>query len=189
MAFKVSTKFITKFSEIIIIIPAFITQFVAILAFAAFASATPIELDQYNNYHQPQLLIKQQPTLIKKVVHVEQDAPAHYEFKYDVHDAHTGDIKSQQETRHDDKVEGFYTLVEPDGHRRIVHYTANDHDGFNAKVDREYVGGHEQQQQHGQVHKIAIAAPAIHKVAIAAPSIQYTAPSYSSGSLGLSKYH
>lgn len=159
------------------------------MAFAALASATPIELDQYNNYHhQPQqLLIKQEPTLIKKIVHVEQDAPAHYEFKYDVHDAHTGDIKSQQETRHDDKVEGFYTLVEPDGHRRVVHYTANDHDGFNAKVDREYVGGH---QEHApQVHKIAIAAPAIQKVAIAAPAIHYTAPSYSSGSLGLSKYH
>lgn len=162
-------------------------QFVAILAFVALAAASPIELDQYNNYHQPQhVIIKEQPTLIKKVVQVEHDAPAHYEFKYDVHDAHTGDIKSQQETRHDDKVEGHYTLVEPDGHRRIVHYTANDHDGFNAKVDREYVGGGH--QEHGQIHKIAVAAPVVQKV-IAAPAIHYSAPSYSSGSSGLSHYH
>lgn len=159
------------------------------MAFVALASASPIELDQYNNYHQQpqQLIIKQQPTILKKIVQVEQDAPAHYEFKYDVHDAHTGDIKSQQETRHDDKVEGFYTLVEPDGHRRIVHYSANDHDGFNAKVDREFVGVQHVQQP--QVQKIAIAAPVVQKVAIAQPSIHYSAPSYSSDSIGLSKYH
>lgn len=70
----------------------------------------------------------------------EHYAPAHYEFKYAVEDKHTGDIKEQQEKREGDKVVGFYTLIEPDGHRRIVHYEADKHSGFTAKVDREYVG-------------------------------------------------
>lgn len=70
----------------------------------------------------------------------EHHAPAEYNFEYSVHDEHTGDIKSQQETRHGDNVEGHYTVVEPDGHKRIVHYTADEHNGFNAKVEREYTG-------------------------------------------------
>lgn len=66
-----------------------------------------------------------------------EDAPANYQFEYSVHDAHTGDIKQQQETRQGDAVQGSYSLVEPDGHRRVVHYTADDHSGFNAVVERQ----------------------------------------------------
>lgn len=108
----------------------------------------------------------------------EHHAPAHYEFAYEVHDEHTGDIKSQKESRDGDKVEGFYTVVEPDGHRRIVHYTADKHSGFNAKVEREFLGHqyvqdhqqhHQQNQHHGaQIHKI-IAQP-VQKIAIAQPA-------------------
>ncbi|XP_063709048.1 cuticle protein 7-like [Culicoides brevitarsis] len=112
-------------------------KFFVILALAALAAAGPLD---FHHHHED-----------------EHHAPAHYEFKYDVHDSHTGDIKSQHETRHDDKVEGHYTLVEPDGHRRTVHYTANDHDGFNAKVDREYVGG----EQH-HIPRIAPKYPSFH---------------------------
>lgn len=67
----------------------------------------------------------------------EEHAPAHYDFSYSVHDAHTGDQKQQQETRRGDAVQGSYSLVEPDGHRRTVHYAADAHSGFNAVVQRE----------------------------------------------------
>lgn len=67
----------------------------------------------------------------------EEHAPANYQFEYSVHDAHTGDVKQQQETRQGDSVQGSYSLVEPDGHRRVVHYTADAHSGFNAVVERQ----------------------------------------------------
>ncbi|XP_003247374.1 histidine-rich glycoprotein-like [Acyrthosiphon pisum] len=69
--------------------------------------------------------------------HEDQHEPAHYSFHYDVHDPHTGDVKSQHETRTGDVVTGFYTLVEPDGTIRTVKYTADKHHGFNAVVDRK----------------------------------------------------
>uniref|UniRef100_A0A182QC02 Uncharacterized protein n=1 Tax=Anopheles farauti TaxID=69004 RepID=A0A182QC02_9DIPT len=76
-----------------------------------------------------------QPTYVKQVE--DYDAPANYEFSYSVHDSHTGDVKSQHETRHGDQVQGQYSLLDADGHQRIVDYTADDHNGFNAVVRRE----------------------------------------------------
>lgn len=40
-------------------------------------------------------------------------------------DALTGDQKSQQESRSGDVVQGSYSLIEPDGTRRVVEYTAD----------------------------------------------------------------
>ncbi|XP_062551344.1 cuticle protein 8-like [Armigeres subalbatus] len=71
------------------------------------------------------------------VKEVEHHAPANYEFAYSVHDEHTGDIKSQHETRHGDEVHGQYSLLDSDGHHRIVDYHADHHSGFNAVVRRE----------------------------------------------------
>ncbi|KAJ9588160.1 hypothetical protein L9F63_018464 [Diploptera punctata] len=59
-----------------------------------------------------------------------------YSFKYSVNDFHTGDIKSQHETRDGDVVKGQYSLVEPDGTIRTVDYTADKHSGFNAVVSK-----------------------------------------------------
>lgn len=59
-----------------------------------------------------------------------------YEFNYGVQDGHTGDHKSQQEVRDGDVVRGSYSVAEPDGTLRTVHYTADDHNGFNAVVTR-----------------------------------------------------
>ncbi|XP_040169902.1 larval cuticle protein A2B-like [Anopheles arabiensis] len=74
------------------------------------------------------------------VKHIEYaDAPAEYQFEYSVHDDHTGDIKSQHEERHGDNVVGQYTLIDADGYRRVVEYTADEHNGFNAVVRREPV--------------------------------------------------
>ncbi|KAG8323057.1 hypothetical protein J6590_013052 [Homalodisca vitripennis] len=61
-----------------------------------------------------------------------------YKFEYGVHDSHTGDIKSQKEERDGDVVHGSYELVEADGSKRVVHYTADHHTGFNAVVHREH---------------------------------------------------
>ncbi|XP_065171714.1 adult-specific cuticular protein ACP-20-like [Atheta coriaria] len=71
--------------------------------------------DHYDGYHYPQ-----------------------YAYKYGVEDPHTHDIKSQEEHRDGDVVKGHYKLVQPDGRTRIVHYTADKHNGFNADV--QYLG-------------------------------------------------
>ena len=90
------------------------------------------------------------------------EAPAQYNFAYDVHDEHTGDIKSQHETRNGDNVEGSYSLIDADGFRRTVDYTADEHNGFNAVVRREPVG-----------HAIKVATPVYAKVAT---PVHYAAP-------------
>lgn len=58
-----------------------------------------------------------------------------YKFSYGVNDPHTGDHKSQEEYRDGDVVKGHYTVADPDGTLRVVHYTA-DHNGFNAVVEK-----------------------------------------------------
>ncbi|XP_023954655.2 cuticle protein 18.6-like [Bicyclus anynana] len=57
-----------------------------------------------------------------------------YDFAYSVADPHTGDHKSQHESRDGDAVHGYYSLVQPDGSVRKVEYTADAHNGFNAVV-------------------------------------------------------
>jgi hypothetical protein len=100
--------------------------------------------------------------------------PPQYEFRYGVKDTHTNDIKEQAEKRVGDKVEGFYSLVEPDGTTRTVKYTADHHSGFNAVVSKS-----------GQaVHP---ATP----VRVAAPVISYTNQpliSHQAPALGLASY-
>jgi len=68
--------------------------------------------------------------------HVDYYAPPKYAFKYGVNDYHTGDVKSQHETRDGDVVKGQYSLVEPDGSIRTVDYTADKLNGFNAIVHK-----------------------------------------------------
>ncbi|XP_050303463.1 adult-specific cuticular protein ACP-20-like [Anthonomus grandis grandis] len=77
--------------------------------------------------------------------HADHHAPAGYHFEYGVHDPHTKDHKSQEEHRDHDKVKGSYVVHEPDGTKRIVEYTSNKHDGFQAVVRRE---GHAQHPAH-----------------------------------------
>ncbi|GLH07252.1 Cuticle protein 8 [Gryllus bimaculatus] len=56
------------------------------------------------------------------------------EFSYGVEDHHTGDFKQQKEVRDGDRVEGEYSLKEPDGNIRTVKYVADKHGGFQAVV-------------------------------------------------------
>lgn len=62
---------------------------------------------------QPTVIKTVQPAIIKKVVH--EEAPANYEFNYEVHDTHTGDIKRQSEKAENGHISGQYSLVDPDG--------------------------------------------------------------------------
>ncbi|TKX27839.1 cuticular protein RR-2 [Spodoptera litura] len=57
--------------------------------------------------------------------HVEYYSHPKYEFTYKVEDPHTGDKKSQHESRDGDVVKGMYSLHEPDGTVRIVEYHAD----------------------------------------------------------------
>ncbi|XP_044745992.1 cuticle protein 7-like [Coccinella septempunctata] len=70
----------------------------------------------------------------------EPEAPAHYNFEYQVNDPTTGDEKHQEESREGDLVRGSYSLVESDGTRRIVEYTADAENGFQAVVHKEPAG-------------------------------------------------
>uniref|UniRef100_A0A336MI76 CSON000583 protein n=1 Tax=Culicoides sonorensis TaxID=179676 RepID=A0A336MI76_CULSO len=117
-------------------------------------------------------VIYQQPLYKTLVKQVELEAPAEYTFSYSVHDDHTGDIKSQEESRKGDNVQGQYSLIDADGYRRLVQYTADEKNGFQAIVTREPVKGVKIVQP---IQKIAvapiaqkyIAAPVISQYAIA----------------------
>ncbi|XP_023313764.1 larval cuticle protein A2B-like [Trichogramma pretiosum] len=73
-----------------------------------------------------------------------------YSFNYGVSDPLSGDHKSQEETRDGDKVKGSYSLIDADGTKRTVDYTADDVNGFNAVVRREAA--------------VAVAAPVVNTV-------------------------
>nr|FAA00606.1 TPA: putative cuticle protein [Bombyx mori] len=74
--------------------------------------------------------------------HEEEYAHPKYDFAYSVADGHSGDNKSQHESRDGDAVHGEYTLLEADGSVRKVEYTADDHHGFNAVVSNSAPAHH-----------------------------------------------
>lgn len=67
----------------------------------------------------------------------EKWAPVNYEFRYEVNDKETGDIKHHEEKAIAGKITGEYALLDADGMTRIVKYTADDENGFLADVTRE----------------------------------------------------
>ncbi|XP_055640758.1 cuticle protein 7-like [Toxorhynchites rutilus septentrionalis] len=128
-------------------------------------------------------------TIVKEVEH---HAPAHYEFSYSVHDEHTGDIKSQHESRNGDEVHGQYTILDADGHHRIVDYHADHHSGFNAVVRREPTNIKIAQPVHKviaqPIHKV-IAQPvhlATHSVA---PAVSHSTISHHVAPIALHGHH
>jgi Insect cuticle protein len=146
-------------------------KFVLFCAAIAVASAGVIPAYE-QSYYQPSHSYVQPAAhaIVKQVVH---EAPANYDFNYEVHDTHTGDIKRQHETAKDGVISGQYSLYDADGYHRVVEYTADDHNGFQANVRREPTG-HAQQA----VKVIAQPAIAVQKV-IAAPAVHYSAPVHS----------
>ncbi|XP_014365569.2 uncharacterized protein LOC106716553 [Papilio machaon] len=92
--------------------------------------------------------------IIAAAQHVEQYAHPRYDFAYSVADGHTGDNKSQQESRDGDAVHGQYSLLEADGSVRTVQYSADDHSGFNAVVTNS-APAHHPVPAHAPQHIIA----------------------------------
>ncbi|XP_050074896.1 uncharacterized protein LOC126562427 [Anopheles maculipalpis] len=76
-----------------------------------------------------------------------------YSFSYGVKDLHSGDVKSQWETRDDGIVKGHYSVVEPDGSIREVDYTADSKTGFNAVVKTHGPNAHPVRDHDHQEHK------------------------------------
>ncbi|KAE8573376.1 cuticle protein 21 [Halyomorpha halys] len=72
----------------------------------------------------------------------EYDPHPSYSFSYSVNDALTGDSKGQTESRDGDVVQGSYSVAEPDGSVRIVDYTADPVNGFNAYVHKDAPAAH-----------------------------------------------
>ncbi len=135
-------------------------QFVVLAAFAAVAQAglLPAAPLAYS-------------TPIAKAVAVDTDFDPNpsYSYSYDIQDGLTGDNKNQQETRQGDVVQGQYSLNDADGTRRIVDYTADPVNGFNAVVRKE---------------PLAVATPVVKTfapapIAYAAPIAKTIAPAYS----------
>lgn len=90
-----------------------------------------------------------------------------YAFEYGVSDPHTGDHKSQWETKDKDgTVRGSYSLLEPDGSTRIVDYIADEH-GFRAVVKKVTDHGVSVETHGGAEHDIG-------KVAVAPTSLEPT---------------
>ncbi|XP_061389001.1 larval cuticle protein A3A-like [Musca vetustissima] len=88
------------------------------------------------------------------------DTNPQYSYSYAVNDPTTGDVKSQEETRDGDNTKGAYSLIEPDGTRLLVQYTADSINGFNAIVQR------------GGVAKVAKVLTPVQKILTPAPLYQ-----------------
>ncbi|KAL7044554.1 hypothetical protein ACKWTF_001961 [Chironomus riparius] len=145
-------------------------KFVILCVALAAVNAGVIETGwQPNPWNPHAATIVKQPAIIKQVVHEE---PANYEFNYEVHDTQTGDIKRQHEKAVNGAISGQYSLVDPDGFRRVVSYTADDHHGFQANVQREPVDHKLVAPAHGWQAKPAHGwqAPTVTKIIAAAPS-------------------
>lgn len=127
-------------------------QFVVFAACLAVASASVAPLHG---------LAYTAPVVTKTVVDTEYDHNPQYSYSYGVHDALTGDSKSQTETRSGDVVTGQYSLIDSDGTKRTVDYAADPINGFNAVVS-----------------KSAAVAPVVAKLAapvVAAPAVAHVA--------------
>ncbi|XP_037943247.1 cuticle protein 21-like [Teleopsis dalmanni] len=151
--------------------PAVAVRFVAALLFVSAVSAGIVP----EVYHSAPVAYAAAPTVVK-TAHVQPIAIAHaqpvlakhddefdphpqYKFGYDVQDALSGDTKSQVEERDGDVVHGEYSLVDADGFKRVVQYTADSVNGFNAVVNRVPL-------EHAAIKTVVKSAP----VAYAAPA-------------------
>ncbi|XP_050307185.1 cuticle protein 19-like [Anthonomus grandis grandis] len=109
-------------------------MFVKFVALSVLISCVAAGILGYGGGHAEHLVYPAHAAYVKP--EVDYYSPAKYEFKYGVEDFHTGDYKTQHEERDGDVVKGSYTVAEPDGTLRTVHYTADDHNGFNAVVTK-----------------------------------------------------
>ena len=102
----------------------FSVQFVIALALFAVANAAVVP-------------VPAAPVLAKTVELEEYDPHPQYQYGYNVQDNLSGDAKGHVEERDGDIVRGEYSLIDADGFKRTVTYTADPVNGFNAVVRRE----------------------------------------------------
>lgn len=108
----------------------------------------------------------------------EYDPHPQYKYSYDVQDAVSGDSKNQIEERDGDVVRGEYSLIDADGYKRTVQYTADPINGFNAVVNREpLVKSVAVAPVVKSYAPVAYAAPAVVKT-VAPVAHAYAAPAY-----------
>ncbi|XP_061710129.1 cuticle protein 8-like [Cydia pomonella] len=131
--------------------PAPVTYHAAPAAVTYHAAPAPVA------YHAAPAAVHYSAPIAKVVAH-EEIAHPQYEYSYSVADGHSGDNKSQHETRDGDVVKGSYSLKEADGSIRTVEYTADAHNGFNAVVHNT--------------------APTHAPVVVKAAPVVYSAPTY-----------
>ena len=108
----------------------------ACLISVAFAGILPTYIPPVQHYLPP-ATTTQAPWKPDPIVWKPEPAPekpANYEFKYEVNEPKTGDVKQQIEKAVDGVITGQYWLIEPDGSKRVVDYTADDKNGFQATV-------------------------------------------------------
>ncbi|XP_037962996.2 cuticle protein-like [Plutella xylostella] len=74
------------------------------------------------------------PSILSVVVNDPPNQGIQYKYSYDIEDPSTGDSKSQHESRTGDVVTGSYSVLDPDGTKRTVDYTADSKNGFQAVV-------------------------------------------------------
>ncbi|XP_049548117.1 larval cuticle protein A2B-like [Anopheles darlingi] len=119
-----------------------LSQIVVVIALIAAVSAQSYHDQHQQSHYQPQHYHHEE----------EHHGPVHYEYHYDVHDDHTGDVHGQKEARKDDSTQGEYYLIDADGHKRTVKYHVEGKSGFIAEVHREPVKGYQapQPQHHHQ---------------------------------------
>ncbi|XP_017879055.1 larval cuticle protein A3A-like [Ceratina calcarata] len=154
-------------------------KLIVLAAFVAVANAGAILQSAPLAYSAP-VAVAAAP--VAKAVDADFDPHPQYSYAYDVHDGLTGDAKSQQETRDGDLVQGSYSLIEPDGTRRTVDYTADPVNGFNAVVRKEAAGA-------PLVAAAPIAKVAAAPVAYAAPIAKYAAaPALAYAAAPIAKY-
>ncbi|XP_034485377.1 cuticle protein-like isoform X2 [Drosophila innubila] len=141
-------------------------KFVFALAFVAVASAGYVPQAYHAAVAAPVATYAAPVAVAQKVVVKSDetyDPHPQYRFSYGVDDQVTGDSKAQVEERDGDVVRGEYSLVDADGYKRTVQYTADPINGFNAVVNRE------------PLIKTVAVAPVVKTIAHA-PVAHYAAP-------------
>ncbi|XP_014243859.1 larval cuticle protein A2B-like [Cimex lectularius] len=131
---SLSKKMALKFVVLAAFVAAANAQFFAPGVVRPYAYARPVAVA-----HAP-VAVAHAPVAVARAE--EYDPHPQYSFSYSVNDALTGDSKGQTETRDGDVVHGSYSLVEADGSRRVVDYTADPVNGFNAVVHKEAAVAH-----------------------------------------------
>ncbi|XP_060657575.1 uncharacterized protein LOC132792294 isoform X1 [Drosophila nasuta] len=114
----------------------------SIIIFSTFAGCSAIGYS-YSRFEGPVVgpeQLVQVPDAYGGGTHSDYVARPEYSFAYGVEDGQTRLLQNRKETRNGDAVKGVYSVVDPDGTLRVVKYTADDANGFQAEVITNGIG-------------------------------------------------